>query len=132
MAHLFSTEGRITRKKFWMYFLFFSVVLIILNGFLVLNLFAHSGDNSNSLVYALIVVFILLFELLFLLFIAKRFHDRDKSGWWACIVFMPAIGLLWVIIECGFLKGTTGPNKYGPDPLDVSGNVSTSVQSVAG
>jgi uncharacterized membrane protein YhaH (DUF805 family) len=24
---------------------------------------------------------------------------------------------LWYLIECGFLRGTPGPNSYGPDPL---------------
>lgn len=24
---------------------------------------------------------------------------------------------LWFLIECGFLRGTDGPNRYGPDPL---------------
>ncbi len=47
----------------------------------------------------------------------KRFDDRNKSGWWVLIVFVPVIGGLWYLIECGFLKGTTGPNTYGPDPL---------------
>ncbi|MDW2068155.1 DUF805 domain-containing protein, partial [Vibrio sp. 1579] len=23
---------------------------------------------------------------------------------------------LWILIECGFLKGTSGPNKYGSEP----------------
>ena len=27
------------------------------------------------------------------------------------------IGGLWYLIECGFLRGTPGPNTYGPDPL---------------
>jgi len=27
------------------------------------------------------------------------------------------IGGLLYLIECGFLKGTTAPNDYGPDPL---------------
>ena len=47
----------------------------------------------------------------------KRFHDRNKSGVWILIIFVPLIGSLWYLIECGFLKGTTGPNNYGPDPL---------------
>ena len=47
----------------------------------------------------------------------KRFHDRNKSGVWVLIIFVPVIGSLWYLIECGFLKGTTGPNNYGPDPL---------------
>ena len=47
----------------------------------------------------------------------KRFHDRNKSGWWYLIVFIPIIGGLWFLIECGFLKGTDGDNDYGSDPL---------------
>jgi uncharacterized membrane protein YhaH (DUF805 family) len=47
----------------------------------------------------------------------KRWHDRDKSGWWGLIQLVPAIGPIWFLIECGFRKGTTGANQYGPDPL---------------
>jgi len=47
----------------------------------------------------------------------KRYHDRDKSGWWVLIIFLPVIGALWYLIECGFLRGTDGNNAYGPDPL---------------
>ena len=47
----------------------------------------------------------------------KRYHDRNKSGWWILIVFVPVIGAIWYFVECGFLRGTRGPNPYGPDPL---------------
>ena len=47
----------------------------------------------------------------------KRWHDRGKSGWWVLIALVPVIGGFWYIIECGFLKGTTGANAYGADPL---------------
>jgi len=29
---------------------------------------------------------------------------------------IPVIGGLWTLIECGFLDGTPGSNKYGPSP----------------
>jgi uncharacterized membrane protein YhaH (DUF805 family) len=48
---------------------------------------------------------------------AKRWHDRGKSGWWTLILLIPIIGPLWALIECGFLRGTEGPNQYGADPL---------------
>src|SRR5688572_29580457 len=35
----------------------------------------------------------------------KRWHDRDKSGWWSLIGLVPIIGGLWMLIECGFLGG---------------------------
>jgi uncharacterized membrane protein YhaH (DUF805 family) len=68
----------------------------------------------------------------------KRLHDRDKSGWWLLVFFLlPAVlsGLgttigfailfslaslavsIWGVVELGFLRGSAGPNQYGPDPL---------------
>ncbi|MDK1017721.1 MAG: DUF805 domain-containing protein, partial [Actinomycetota bacterium] len=47
----------------------------------------------------------------------KRWHDRDKSGWWMLIAFVPIIGGLWAFIETGLLQGTESDNQYGPNPL---------------
>jgi uncharacterized membrane protein YhaH (DUF805 family) len=46
----------------------------------------------------------------------KRWHDRDKSGFWVLLALIPLIGPIWTIIECGFIDGTQGPNKYGASP----------------
>jgi len=35
---------------------------------------------------------------------------------WILIVLSIVIGL-WALVELGFLRGTQGPNRYGPDPL---------------
>jgi uncharacterized membrane protein YhaH (DUF805 family) len=43
----------------------------------------------------------------------KRWHDRNKSGWWSLIGFVPFIGGLWLLIELGFLGGDEGENDYG-------------------
>ncbi|WP_062212549.1 DUF805 domain-containing protein [Aureimonas sp. AU12] len=48
---------------------------------------------------------------------AKRWHDRGKSGWWQLLLLVPVIGFIWVLVDTGFLKGTDGPNRFGPDPL---------------
>ena len=48
----------------------------------------------------------------------KRFHDRDKFGWWGLIVLIPIIGAIWLLIELGFLKGTLGPNRFGSPVID--------------
>ena len=48
---------------------------------------------------------------------AKRWHDRNKSGWWSLIALVPVIGLIWMLVENGFLPGTPGPNRFGPDPV---------------
>ena len=35
----------------------------------------------------------------------------------AVLGFIPFIGWIWYLVECGCLPGTPGPNRFGPDPL---------------
>jgi uncharacterized membrane protein YhaH (DUF805 family) len=46
----------------------------------------------------------------------KRCHDRDRSGWWLLAHCVPVLGTLWSLVDLGFLRGTPGPNRFGPDP----------------
>jgi uncharacterized membrane protein YhaH (DUF805 family) len=71
----------------------------------------------------------------------KRLYDRDRSGWWM-VAFLIAPALFgkigdelgesfaagisavaavvlnaWGVVELVFLRGTIGPNRFGPDPL---------------
>ncbi|MEO0416282.1 MAG: DUF805 domain-containing protein, partial [Verrucomicrobiota bacterium] len=46
----------------------------------------------------------------------KRWHDRGKSGLWVLVNFIPVVGGLWELIECGCLDGDYGKNQYGLDP----------------
>jgi len=46
---------------------------------------------------------------------ARRLHDLDRTGWWLLIAFT-GIGIILLIVwDC--MKGTTGPNRFGADPL---------------
>jgi len=73
---------------------------------------AESGLGLLSGLWSLIIL------IPAILIYIKRFHDRDKSGWWVLIGLIPIIGALWLLIELGFLKGTDGPNRYGPPVTD--------------
>jgi len=57
--------------------------------------------------------------------IVKRWHDRDKSGWMYLVLLIPLIGPLWTIIECGFVDGTQGTNRYGPSPKGIGDTAET-------
>ena len=48
----------------------------------------------------------------------RRLHDTDRSGWWLLIGLIPLIGaiVLFVFLVSG---GTRGPNRFGPDPIEV-------------
>ena len=50
----------------------------------------------------------------------KRLHDRDMSGWWTLISFVPFGGFILLVI-LGFLDGTQGPNRFGPSPKGIGG-----------
>ena len=107
---LLSFDGRINRQPYWLYIL----AVIIVVG-VPLSLFFEPDTESYNLASA-VASLILLYPSLAVQ--AKRWHDRDKSAWWLLINRIPIVGGLWALIECGFLRGTTGPNRFGPDPLD--------------
>src|SRR6266853_949365 len=109
LKDLMTTKGRIPRSTFWWFHgILFGLLLVL--GFL-----------SESKVIPESLTGILGFPLLIMRIIVeiKRWHDRDKSGWWFLIGFIPCLGWLWVFIECGFLSGTKGNNRFGPDPLQI-------------
>ena len=59
------------------------------------------------------VIVNLVFGYIFAAIAAKRWHDRNKSGWWSLLSFVPVLGPLWVLFELGSLPGTPGKNQYG-------------------
>jgi uncharacterized membrane protein YhaH (DUF805 family) len=55
-------------------------------------------------------------QVITLVFIAKRFHDLNRSAWYILGMIVPLYNIYLAIILL-FQKGTTGPNRFGPDPL---------------
>ncbi|MDQ2105456.1 DUF805 domain-containing protein [Azospirillum isscasi] len=102
---LLSFKGRIGRKPYWLFTFAFMLISI------VFPVFDMDGDVS---VFGIVLNILLIWPCLAVG--AKRWHDRGKSAWWLLIVLIPVVGMLWALIECGFLRGTDGPNRFGPDP----------------
>lgn len=103
-GRLFSFGGRINRQTYWI----IVIALIVIEAIMALLI---RSDNT-----ALIALASIVFIVLFVASLAtqvKRWHDRDKSGWWVLITLVPLIGALWSLIELGFLPGTPGNNRFG-------------------
>jgi len=119
---LFGFQGRVNRAKWWLVALSVFVVEMIVFAAIAGGA-AMSGDPQEiasaigPIAGGVIFVMVVLATWIHIAVAVKRYHDRNKSGWWVLIVFLPVIGGLWYLIECGFLFGTPGPNTYGPDPL---------------
>jgi uncharacterized membrane protein YhaH (DUF805 family) len=109
---LTSFEGRINRAKFWAGVAVLIAISIVLNLVdMLLGLQLAEGVGILGTLFAVASIFFAL------AIYTKRWHDRDKSGWWNLIILVPVIGAIWLIVECGILEGTRGPNRFGPDPL---------------
>lgn len=108
-----SYAGRINRGKFW------AGILVIFAGAFVAALVDNVlGTTFNGMPYGFVYALYGLAALYSVFAVyAKRWHDRDKSGWWTLIALVPIIGGIWLIVELGILGGTNGANRYGPDPL---------------
>jgi uncharacterized membrane protein YhaH (DUF805 family) len=95
---LFSFESRLNRKRFWLYQIGVGIVtavpFLMGEGWLtgLLELWAQAALS------------------------VKRAHDRGRSGWFVLVLLVPLVQI-WPFIELWFLRGTTGDNQYGPDPL---------------
>ena len=139
-------RGRVNRGKYWLAALIYIAVMIVLVavGFIMVgnSLLETGGEDAEDVIAGLFskgIGFILIVLIVYIPMIVsgvfvgiKRLHDRDKSGWWLLLFYLVP-GLLsghgtilslvgfalsiWGIVELGFLRGTAGPNKYGPDPL---------------
>jgi uncharacterized membrane protein YhaH (DUF805 family) len=106
-----SFDGRIGRQSFWIGTLILAAVHWV-GGGLMSTIFGH-GIFGGLL--RVVLSLVLLYPSLAVA--AKRWHDRDKSGWWSLVALIPVVGWIWYLVECGILVGTAGQNRYGADPI---------------
>ena len=106
-------EGRARRAEYWWFFLFCllaGLVLGIVDGIV----FGSAGITPISSLFSLAVL------IPSITVGVRRLHDRDMTGWWLLIALVPLIGFI-VLLVLFVLRGTDGPNRFGPDPLGGGG-----------
>lgn len=108
--HYVDFNGRARRKEFWMFYLFTTIISIIL-GWVDGLIF---GQQILSYLFGILIL------LPFISLWVRRLHDTNKSGWWLLLVFT-GIGTI-VLLVFAILEGEKGPNQYGPDPKGVIEN----------
>ena len=105
---LFSFEGRATRSHYWSFY-----GLALLGGAATGVVITAVPALDSNLFYGPLL---LVFFWCNLAVMVKRCHDRGWSGFFVLMRLIPLVGKLWVTIDLSFLDGTSGWNKYGPDP----------------
>ena len=111
---LFAVDGRATRFDYWMRFVLPYFIGALIAAFLddVLGTMNSAGGPG-----VIMIIYFLAALWPNLAVGIKRCHDRGRSGWFLLIGFVPLLNL-WLAVELMFLRGTTGPNRFGADPLD--------------
>lgn len=127
---LFTFDGRINRAKYWVAVVVYFVVMVVAAG-LMFALPGMIGIILMGIVYLAATVSGIAVGI-------KRLHDCDKSGWWLLVFYVVPVILstaatnldrmlilnlaslavsIWAIVQLGFLRGTVGANRFGPDPI---------------
>jgi uncharacterized membrane protein YhaH (DUF805 family) len=123
----FSFEGRVSRRTYWI-----GMLLLAAAACVPLPILSYGFDipGPEWPLYNLPWVLVLAWPSMAVS--VKRLHDRNKSGWWAAPTYplfvaavlkpewfdYPQLAYsLWLLWECGCRRGTTGPNRFGADPL---------------
>jgi uncharacterized membrane protein YhaH (DUF805 family) len=134
--------GRSCRREYWMYSLFLLAVYVVLAvaaASVVMGVDVFHMTDMNQIAIALVHQPLLwliaglagLFSLVNFIpsiaIVVRRLHDMNFSGWWylgyvgvSLVPYFQGVAFLgFMVFLC--LRGTAGPNRFGPDPLDRTG-----------
>lgn len=118
---LFGFAGRIGRSTFWL--LIVAVLLLDLAVAAFVSDWIHSeylqsgiphrpGGNVIGAGFALLVVGVISAWAATGVMV-KRAHDLERSGWWLLVGLIPVYGLARLIMDLGFLAGSSRRNRFG-------------------
>ena len=111
MPQLFSFEGRIGVKQFWVALvtglasvLALSTVvgLVIGIGSIILGVDMETQKQAIMAGAALITGYAIYVQLAITV---KRCHDQGRSGWWSLLTLVPGVGLVWLVLDLGTQRG---------------------------
>jgi uncharacterized membrane protein YhaH (DUF805 family) len=141
---LFHFKGRINRGKYWLAILIFVIIGLVMStigyfaeqamAFQALNLIVSVGMFVAGIAVGLkrlhdrdksgwwLLIFYLLPSALFGIGAVIFFYGlgAEEAGGviGGTVIYLIGVAVLvWAIVELGCLRGTDGPNRFGPDPL---------------
>ena len=110
----FSFKGRINRTCLWLHLLFTFPFMYLAGGY-----FYYEVDTITTIFDVIVLLFGLTLYYTYFPVYIKRLHDTNRSGWNLLWAIIPIIGVLYLLIVCGFFKGIEGDNQYGVPPRKI-------------
>ena len=106
----YKAEGQLNRKPYILRVLVLHVVVFCLQLFGIV--FGVATPES----FAWKCFCFLVVGIPSILLLIRRLHDLGRTGWLWLLTWIPFVNFALVVYAFCF-KGTTGPNRFGPDPL---------------
>ncbi|WP_321877540.1 DUF805 domain-containing protein [Paraburkholderia bannensis] len=119
----FSFNGRTGRLQWWCV-----TVSLLIAASIIDALFGLPATEDIAAIVA--IPFIVAMCWMLTAVSVRRWHDLGKSGWWVFVHAIPVIGPFIVIGANGFLRGETGPNRYGPPQHDAHDDAQTGLRGI--
>lgn len=110
-----TAQGRVNRQQWWLRLVLPIFIVSVVLSLIDVAIGTYNSQNGGGVLSGLFALAVLIPSILVDI---KRWHDRDKSGWWMLILLVPIVGAIWALIELGFLAGTPGANRFGPPATD--------------
>lgn len=121
-SSMFSPGGRAGRLRYFNYLMGFSFLSMLISTATagLVAVFSSDSDVAAGIATGIFSLFYLAAFIFTLIFMIKRLHDLEWTGWLCLLSILPLINIILGLILL-FAPGTSGPNKYGPPPQPSSG-----------
>ena len=98
-------SGRSQRMELWMFTLIsYSIIFLFIGGAAIFEVYELAAQLLRIYYVAMIIPAVAV--------LVRRLHDSDHSGWWLIpAMIVPFVGVYFCCID-----GTSGDNRFGPDP----------------
>jgi len=121
---LFSFSVRRNRLSYFLQILVISLILFPAIGVLVAaaSLFGPTDPhtaraNAQEGILGLIMLVLLIpYIIIRIASSVQRCHDCEWTGWLILLLLVPGVGFIFALLLL-FVRGTSGPNRFGADPL---------------
>lgn len=105
-------NGRARRSEFWFFWLFNTVIGIVIE---IIDYLITGGVSGTSFIYIVYCLYTLAVLVPTLAVTWRRLHDIGKSGAYWLFIFIPLVG--WIFLLAWFVKDSElGENRFGPNP----------------
>lgn len=115
--HPFSWKGRFSRLSYlaWMGVFTFLFLVVLIFDFMRLGRVNPEEIHSVYFMYFAFlptIIFLVLSLYPAFIFIIRRLHDLNQSGWWSVLIFVPVLSFI-LYLYLMFFKGDEKRNSYG-------------------